>query len=118
LTLKGGVAFGLLVWAVSDNVLLPSFKLAAWPHHYPVKNHLYAMSAHAAFGAAVSACFVTSLRNAAPATALLASIYVTRRVPRALRSPARKLARGGIELLLPVRRVASALNGLPRHSFV
>lgn len=118
LTLKGGVAFGLLVWAASDDVLLPWFKLAAWPHHYPVKNHLYAVGAHAVFGAAVSASFVALLRNAAPATAFLGSLYVTRRVPKLLRRPARKLARGGLDLLLPVQRVAGAFNGMPRQPFV
>lgn len=118
LTLKGGVGFGLVVWAISDDILLPWFKLAAWPHHYPVKNHLYAMSAHAAFGAAVSASFVALLRNAAPTAAFLASTYVTRRVPKALRPRARRLARRGLEVLLPARRVATALNGLPRQSFV
>jgi len=118
LTLKGGVAFGLLVWAVSDDILLPLFKVAAWPHHYPVENHLYAMGAHAAFGAAVSASFVALLRNAAPAAALLGSIYLTRRVPKALRGPARKLARAGLDILIPVRRVATALDGMPRQPFL
>lgn len=118
LTLKGGVVFGLLVWAVSDDILLPWFKVAAWPQHYPVKNHLYAMSAHAVFGAVASASFVGLSRNAAPAAAFLGSIYVTRRIPKVLRAPARKLARGGINLLLPVRRVTTALNGMPRQAFV
>jgi uncharacterized membrane protein YagU involved in acid resistance len=117
-TLKGGVAFGLLVWAVSDDVLLPWFKVAAWPHHYPVKNHLYAIAAHAVFGAAVSASFVGLTRHAAPAAALLGSIYLTRRVPRVLRAPMRNLARGGLNLLFPIRRVARALNGMPRQAFI
>lgn len=118
LTLKGGVAFGLFVWAVSDDILLPWFKVAAWPHHYPVKNHLYAMGAHAVFGAALSAAFVALSRSAAPAAALLGSLYVTRRLPKVLRAPARKLARGGLDVVLPVRRVAIALNGASRQPFV
>lgn len=111
LTLKGGVAFGLAVWAVSDNLLLPWFKLAAWPHHYPVKNHVYALGAHAAFGAAVSASFASILRNATPAAAWLGSVYLTRDLPKRLRPPARKLTHRGLKVLIPARQVATAWNG-------
>jgi hypothetical protein len=102
------------VWVLADDVLLPSFKLAAWPQHYPVKTHLYAIGAHLAYGAATSACFAGIVRSSTPATALLGSLYLTRNVPKLLRPPARKLAERGLRVAIPVRRVVSALNGSSR----
>ena len=52
-TLGGGAAFGSLVWLVSDDFILPVFKLAAWPRAYPLKNHAYAVAAHLVYGATV-----------------------------------------------------------------
>lgn len=50
-TPAAGAAFGLLVWGASDDLLLPAFKLAAWPKHYPAKVHAYAIAAHLVYGA-------------------------------------------------------------------
>ena len=47
------VAFSALVWTASDNVILPLFKLGAWPAAYPLKTHVYALAAHVVYGAAV-----------------------------------------------------------------
>jgi hypothetical protein len=102
-TLKGGVAFGMVVWIVSDNVILPAFRLGAWPHHYPVKTHLYAIAAHAIYGAAVAATFSVFGRAATPATAMLGSLWLTRRVPRLLRPRARSVVDRGIRIALPIR---------------
>lgn len=113
-TLKGGVAFGLVVWATSDDFLLPGFRVAGWPHRYPVETHLYAIAAHAVFGAALSVSFVGLGRAVTPVASLLGSLYVTRNLPRWLRPPVRKLTRRGLELALPLREAASALNGTPR----
>ena len=49
----GGFALG--VWVLSDNVILPGFKLAAWPHRYPLRSHAYALAAHLAYGGGVAA---------------------------------------------------------------
>jgi len=106
--LKRGLEFGLLVWLVSDDVLLPALELSAWPHHYPVKNHLYAIAAHGVYGAAVAGTFEGLSRAATPATALLGSLWLTRRVPRLLRPTARRLAYRGIRVALPVRNVMRA----------
>jgi hypothetical protein len=46
-----GPGFGLLVWLASDNLLVPSFRLASWPNRYPAKSHAYAMAAHLVYGA-------------------------------------------------------------------
>lgn len=53
----GGAGFGLAVWAVSDDLLLPAFKLSDWPQRYPLKNHAYAIAAHLVYGAAVWLAF-------------------------------------------------------------
>jgi hypothetical protein len=51
--------YSTLVWAASDNVILPLFKLAAWPTAYPLKSHAYALSAHLAYGLAVASAYET-----------------------------------------------------------
>jgi hypothetical protein len=56
-TLPGGLAFGTLVWMVSDHLIVPGFRLAGWPQRYPMKNHAYALAAHLVYGAAVAATF-------------------------------------------------------------
>jgi uncharacterized membrane protein YagU involved in acid resistance len=53
----GALGFGLAVWMASDNLILPVFRLAAWPHAYPVKSHAYAIAAHVVYGAAVWGAF-------------------------------------------------------------
>lgn len=44
------VAFGTLVWMVSDNFILPVFRLSDWPAGYPLRNHAYAWVAHLVYG--------------------------------------------------------------------
>jgi hypothetical protein len=109
-TLRGGVGFGLLVWLVSDDILLPAFRLSAWPHHYPVKSHLYAIAAHAVYGAAVAGTFAALRHASTPALAAIGSRWVTRRVPRLLRPTARRVVDRGIRIALPVREVALAFG--------
>jgi putative membrane protein len=109
-TLKGSLAFGAVVWLVSDDILLPAFRLSAWPHHYPVKMHLYAIAAHAVYGAAVAATFAALGRAARPATAALGSLWVTRRVPRLIRPTVRRAVERGMRLALPVRDAYLALT--------
>jgi uncharacterized membrane protein YagU involved in acid resistance len=108
--LRGGLAFGAAVWLLSDDVLLPAFKLAAWPQHYPVKNHVYALAAHAVYGAAVAGTFEGLRRASLPATAALGAIWLTRRVPRFIRPRARRLATRGLRVALPVREAVLALT--------
>jgi Protein of unknown function (DUF1440) len=109
-TLRGGLAFGMVVWLVSDDILLPAFRLSAWPHHYPVKTHLYAIAAHAVYGAAVASTFEVLGRAARPATVALGAFWSTRRVPRLLRPMARRLAERGVRIALPVRDAYAALS--------
>jgi len=57
--------FGALVWMVSDNLLLPAFRVAAWPHRYKLSEHRYALQAHFAYGAATEAAYAV-LRDLGP----------------------------------------------------
>lgn len=108
--LRGGLAFGAAVWLLSDDILLPAFKLAAWPHHYPLKTHLYALGAHAVYGAAVAGTFEGLRRASLPATAALGAYWLTRRVPRLLRPSARRITQRGLRFALPVREAVLAFT--------
>jgi uncharacterized membrane protein YagU involved in acid resistance len=108
--LKSGLTFGLIVCLASDDILLPAFKLSAWPHHYPVKTHLYALGAHAVYGAAVAATFAALRRAARPTTAALGAYWLTRRVPLLLRPSARRVLQRGLRVALPVREAVLALS--------
>lgn len=57
--------FGVLVWALSDNVLLPAFRLAAWPNRYSAREHRYAVQAHLAYGLATAGSYA-ALRDLGP----------------------------------------------------
>lgn len=46
----GAGGYGAMVWMLSDNVLLPTMRLAGWPHRYPLRSHAYALAAHLAYG--------------------------------------------------------------------
>jgi hypothetical protein len=84
---RGALAFGTGVWLVSDNLILPAFRLAAWPRAYPVKNHAYALAAHLAYGLSVAATYEILRRPPAMLGALLvaAAPAVERLVARARR---------------------------------
>jgi uncharacterized membrane protein YagU involved in acid resistance len=109
-TPKGGLAFGMAVWLLSDDVLLPAFRLSAWPHHYPVKTHVYAIAAHAVYGAIVASTFVALGRAATPTVAAVGSLWLTRRVPRLVRPAARRAVNRSLRIALPVRDVWLALT--------
>ncbi len=73
------LGYGAFVWMVSDNFILPAFKLAAWPQAYPAKSHAYAVAAHFAYAAAVFAAY-ESLR-----------VGTWRRAPAILRGAAARI---------------------------
>jgi hypothetical protein len=105
-----GLAFGFGVWLASDDVLLPAFRLSAWPQHYRVDTHLYAIAAHAAYGSAVAFTFAAIDRLIAPATAGLGSLWLTRRLPRLFRPSARQLVNRGLRFALPMRAAMAELR--------
>jgi hypothetical protein len=59
------ILFGAAVWAASENLLLPAFRVAAWPHHYSLAEHHYALQAHFAYGLATASTYAL-LRDLGP----------------------------------------------------
>jgi hypothetical protein len=57
--------FGLAVWMLSDNLILPLFRLSAWPHRYSLKEHAYAAEAHIVYGLSTAAAYAL-LRDVGP----------------------------------------------------
>jgi len=57
--------FGAAVWAASDNLLLPAFRVAAWPQHYSLEEHHYALQGHFAYGLATASAYAV-LRDLGP----------------------------------------------------
>ncbi len=70
---RGVAGFALGVWMLSDNVILPGFRLAAWPQRYPLRAHGYAAAAHLVYGAGVAGTLAAADHvELLPALALLA----------------------------------------------
>jgi hypothetical protein len=94
----GALAFSTLVWGVSENLILPAFKIAAWPQAYPPKVHAYALAAHFAYGAAVWGAYELMRPSMLGSiAAFLSAAWITRALPSSVRAPARKaLATAGI----------------------
>jgi hypothetical protein len=59
------LGFGAFVWMASDNLILPAFRLAAWPRHYSVKEHHYALQGHFVYGLGTAAAYAL-LRDVGP----------------------------------------------------
>ncbi len=49
--------FGAAVWMLSDNLLLPAFRVALWPSQYRAAEHHYALQAHLAYGLATAGAY-------------------------------------------------------------
>ena len=64
-TRVSALGFGALVWMASDNLLLPAFRLSAWPTRYSAREHHYALQAHFAYGLSTSAAYAL-LRDVGP----------------------------------------------------
>ena len=48
-----GIAFGLAVASVLDDILVPAFGWGPWPWATPLNTHVYGLTAHAVFGVAL-----------------------------------------------------------------
>lgn len=72
----GLAGFAASVWLLGDNLLLPAFRLAGWPHRYPLRLHAYAVGAHVAYGAGVALTLAAIDR--APLVPVVAALVVTR----------------------------------------
>lgn len=71
--ISGGLIFGLGLWAVGDELLVPLLGLSDAPTEFPASFHAQALAGHLAFGAATAA-----------AAHLLAKLAVNEVVPRAV----------------------------------
>jgi uncharacterized membrane protein YagU involved in acid resistance len=110
-TTKGGALFGLFVWAISDDFILPAFKLSAWPGKYPLDNHAYALAAHVVYGAATSASLNAVDRVTPSLVSAIAAALIVRRLPKPVRGPtARRLAARGVRGVLKAREIAPWMN--------
>ena len=52
-----GVAYGLLVWLLNDELLVPALGLSREAHAYPASVHAKALASHLVFGTATDAGF-------------------------------------------------------------
>jgi hypothetical protein len=110
-SVQGGALFGLFVWAVSDDFILPAFNLSAWPGKYPLENHVHAIAAHVVYGAAASASLNALTRVTPSLVSAIAASMIVRRLPRVVRGPtARRLAARGVRVGLKAREVAPWIN--------
>jgi len=50
-----GLAFGLVLWLVSDEVLVPLFRFSHSPSRYPTSTHLKGLASHLVYGIATDA---------------------------------------------------------------
>jgi hypothetical protein len=111
-TPAAAAGFATGVWLVSDNLILPAFRLAAWPQAYPLRTHAYAWAAHLVYGAAVFASYQALTRAGARFTLawLVRSMrqsWRRRHYLRATHRSARALGRW-----VPLRAVALAERAL------
>ena len=60
--------FGAAVWFAGDNLLLPAFRLAAWPQRHSLREHQYALQAHFVYGLSTAAAYAL-LRDLGPVPA-------------------------------------------------
>ena len=108
-TALGGAAFGVVVWAVSDNLILPAFRLSAWPHAVAPQMHVYLLGAHLVYGAAVAGTYALIEHSGPPLAWLAASHWVTRNWPRFVRPTARRLTERALHLASQARAVQHTL---------
>jgi hypothetical protein len=79
----GGLGgFSLAVWLVGDELLLPLFRVAAWPHKYPLRLHAYAAAAHLAYGAGMGMTFALAERGDVASLGLMLLLSRGRAVAR------------------------------------
>jgi uncharacterized membrane protein YagU involved in acid resistance len=102
----GVVGYASAVWMVADNIILPLFRLAAWPQRYPAKLHVYAWMAHLAYGAGVAAAYEALRKTSLVSTAIGAWLLwrrarALRRIPAPLRPAAKTVLNGAAR---PLRR--------------
>jgi len=86
--------FGAVVWLASDNLILPAFRVAAWPQRYSLREHHYALHAHFAYGLGTAGAYAL-LRDLGPVplAALPAVLALQAKIWLSHTPPGRLLAR-------------------------
>jgi uncharacterized membrane protein YagU involved in acid resistance len=108
----GSLGYGLAVWMIGDNVVLPTFRLGAWPQAYPPKVHAYSAAAHLVYGATLFGTFrALHARAWTPLLSLAAAAWVTRGAPKLVRGRARKLVSAGMRARVAAEDVVSTVGG-------
>lgn len=107
---SGIAGLSLGVWMLGDNVILPGFKLAAWPHRYPLRSHAYAIAAHLVYGAGVAATLeAADHADLVPLIAALALVRGRAAGERAIELAARSRALVPREVIESSRHFAEAI---------
>jgi hypothetical protein len=98
----GALAFGTIAWGLGDNLVVPFFRLGAWPQKYPARIHAHAFTAHAVYGLGTWAAWKALGPALWTGVAAAAWLLVRRRqaavLPKIVR-PAAKKALGGLAAL-------------------
>jgi hypothetical protein len=55
--LAAGIAFGVVLWVLSDEMLVPLFKLSHPPARYPATSHAKGLASHLVYGLATDAAW-------------------------------------------------------------
>ena len=108
----GTTAFSSIVWMVSDNFILPFFRLSAWPQASPAKNPLYAWVAHLAYGAGLLLTYRSLTSGVAAVAAGYSATRFARRTEAVLPAPVvRSAVKPAVRFLAkpPVRRFVEAM---------
>lgn len=84
--------FGAVVWMASDNLLLPAFRLAGWPHRYRAAEHGYALQAHLVYGAGTAAAYALLRDLGTVPLAALPAVLALQARSWMLRTPPARLA--------------------------
>jgi hypothetical protein len=108
----GSALYGAIVWGISDNLILPAFRLGPPIRKQSAAGHLYMLVAHLAYGEALWLAY-EGLRSKTwlPLVAPIAARWSVRAVPKLLRPAAYRVIETVAEQR-PVRRVRDAALAL------
>jgi hypothetical protein len=110
-TPAGALAFGAIVWMVSDNGVLPLLRVAAPFWKYPPRVHAYAIAAHAAYALGLYGTYEVLRGPLETGVAgLIAAIGARRAAAHARAEIAERIERPGA-----ARRLARAIRGVALH---
>lgn len=114
----GVLAYSTTVWMVSDNVIVPTARLAGPATRYPFRSHAYAWAAHVVYGVALAASYGAMrprsravVRGAAIGAALW---WRLRRLPKPLRPAFGRVVHAGAGATRRLRAIEEGLHEATR----